>query len=235
MAVIPNSIDERLAFFTDHINLWNDNAATIGLTSEQVAAFLTTRLNPAADAVETARVAREASKNATAAAETAMNQLLAEGRALVSTIQATAKAAGATGGAAAAEAVYQAGGIPAPDAPTRAQAPEQPSALDVRISNVGRVTVSWKGQMPGRGVWEVRRVVEDADGSKTGPTAIGVAVEREFIDAAVPAGTLSCTYQVRGVNTTGAGEWSAGVTATMAEVPTTPAFTLRSTVGRAAA
>ena len=233
MPTLPDRKLDTLNFFSDRINDWNDNAAGIGLTPERVATFLTTRINPAAEALEAARQAREAAKAATIAADEALAQLTSDGRALIATVQAFAKETARTGGSA--DTVYSLARLPPPKPRTPVGAPPLPEPTAAVPQRDGSVTITWRGSMPGRGLYEVQRMLTPVDSSPEAWAFVGNAVEREFTDSSVPAGTLSVSYRVRGVNTAGPGPWSNDIGASLAHRPSTPQFTLRSTVGREAA
>lgn len=229
MGTLPNSKSAQVEFFSDRINLWNDNAATIGLTSEEIAAFLTTRINPAAEALEAARQAREAAKAATLAADDAVALMMDEGRGLVSKIQTTAKTSDN------ANAVYAAANIPAPQPRTPRGVPEQPVNINAEPTTSGVLNLRWGGTIEGRQWYDVARRVTDADGQISDWQVIGSAGERRFADSTLPAGTTGVQYRVRAASSAGASLWATGITVELTPVPTTPQFTLRSTVGREAA
>lgn len=229
MAILPGTKSEQVNFFSDRVNKWNDNAATIGLTSEEVAAFLTTRINPAAEALEAARIAREAAKDATLAADNAVALMMDDGRGLVSKIQATAKTSDDP------NTVYVAASLPAPKPRTPRSEPPMPSDLDADPQRDGSVRLAWKGGIPGRGLYEVQRRLTPVDSAPTEWVFIGNAIERELTDTTIPGGTVGASYRVRGVNTAGPGAWSNDVGVSLAHRPSTPMLTLQSVIGREAA
>lgn len=229
MATLPDTQTGKIAFFSTRINDWNDNAAVIGLTSEQIAAFLTTRINPATDALEAARVAREAAKAATIAANRAIKDMTEDGRGLVAIIQANAKNADDP------TTVYEAARLPLPNPPSPRPEPEVPTAVTGFLASGGGVVVSWQGQVIGRSFFEIDRSVIDEAGQQGPWQRVDSTPERTTRDDTVPPGARSATYRVRGRNTTGTSDWSVAATVAFNAAPTQqPAFTLRSTVGRAA-
>ena len=235
MGTLPPNKQDLVNFFSDRVNDWNDNAAAIGLTSERIAAFLTTRINPAAESLETTRQAREAARAATLENDLLVGQLADDGRALIALIQAFAKETARTGGDA--EAVYALARLPAPKQRTPVGPPPQPESLTCDPQSDGNVSLTWKKGVTGRGSYQVERIVTMADGTVGESwSLVGAPIEREFVDTAVPHGATGVTYRVRGVNTSGPGAWSANVGCNLARQTggLAPTFTLRSTIGRAA-
>ena len=92
-------------------------------------------------------------------------------------------------------------------APQATASPGTPFRFESTISINGVVTTKWKCENP-KGtqgtLYQVYRRI-----GETGEYAyLGGVGEKKFVDAAIPAGTASVTYQVQAVRSTAAGEWA---------------------------
>lgn len=217
---IPSGRAERVAFFTDHINVWNDNAAALGLTPERIAAFLTARINPATEALENARQARNAAKAATVAADVAIQAMLEEGRAIISTIRSVASETAAAGGNP--DTVWQLAQLDPDTPPSPRPVPLTPTDLSATISPAGVVELRFEAPIDGRQWFEIERSVAAPGGAQGPSTLIASVAETLFTDTGVPAGTAIAAYRVRAKSPRGASGWSAAIQVAFAPVAQQP-------------
>jgi hypothetical protein len=177
MPVLPNKINERIAWFEQRMAAWTTNAAAIGLTPAQATSIagLVTAARAAFDAAQTAR---QDAKNATVSQKSAVTSMDGLGADLVKTIRAFAQTTDNNN-------VFVLASIPPPAPPTPAGAPLPPTDLSAAPNADGTITLKWKGSVANQTFFTVWRKV----GTSGAWTQIGSLAKRKFIDAAVPAPT----------------------------------------------
>lgn len=93
-------------------------------------------------------------------------------------------------------------GVPVPR-----PAPGTPYKFESTISINGVVTTKWKCENPKGSAGTMYQVYRRL-GEAGAYAYLGGVGEKKFVDAAIPAGTASVTYQVQAVRSTAAGEWA---------------------------
>lgn len=188
MPVVPETISGKIEFFEEHLPVWTADPTTIGLTPAQVTqlASLTAAARDAFDAAQTVRMN---SRTATQTQNRAVADMAAFGGDLIKTIRAFAETTGD-------ESVYELAAIPAPAPPAPAPPPTTPENVRAVIDASGNVVVTWESEnvAPHTGAYfSVRRKLE----TETAYKEIGASGTRQFIDGAIPNGTVSARYQIR--------------------------------------
>lgn len=181
--VVPQTQNDRIAFYEARLDAWTANAAALGLDPAKVAEL--------AAMVAAARADHLARLEAECAARAATTQLIESlgdmhelGSSLIQTIRARAAVTEDPG-------VYVTALIPAPDAPSPIH-PEAPRSLSCQLGTDGIPTLTWTGSAKG-GYFTVHRQVNGTGGY----LMVGVTQAKSFRDQSLPAGTESATYQVR--------------------------------------
>lgn len=185
MAVLPDRVEERIAWFEQRIAAWTASAELIGLQDTQVAQ-LTPLITAARAAFNAAQAARTAAKNATFTQSNAVRELSAFGGDLIKTIKAFAESSGNPQ-------VYTIASVPAPAPPSPAGPPKAPENVAADPNADGSITIRWAGSMANQTFFTVWRKL----GSTGTYTQIGAVASKSFIDTQVPAGLASVSYLVR--------------------------------------
>jgi hypothetical protein len=210
--MIPGKTQQRLDWLNDHLPLWAANAAEIGLSDDAVSQiqglYSTANTN-----WNSAKAARNTARNATITSRTsysAMNNLMG---ALIKTIRSHAQATGDKD-------VYALAGIQPPAPPTPKPAPGIPTDVTTTVDNMGRIVLRWKSKngAPSTGAaFQIRRKLDGQSTFRLVATVQG----RSFTDEAIPSGTISATYIIKGIRGNSAGEPSEPTTVYLHSVDTT--------------
>lgn len=192
MATYPTSPRaDFLQWCQSHQQVFVDNAATIGLTTEQAADFATeTTAAVAADLAQAS--SKEAAKVATQTVNDAVDALQSSAGDVVRSIRAYAELQSDP------NSVYNTAQIPPPATPTPAPPPAQPTDLVVTLEPAsGDLTLTWKAANPtgtsGTSYLIRRRLPTESDFS-----FIGVSGKKKFVDTTLIAGPDSVQYTVQG-------------------------------------
>ena len=187
---MPGDNHDALEWLEGRIAGWVADPAAIGLTSAVV-------IDLAADIADTrssftgVEQIRGDSKAATTAFHLNGDDMRANASGAIATIKSFAV------NSADPPAVYLAAGITPPDPRTPVAPPEQPSGLKATLNGDGSVTVSWDARGPTGTVYNVsRKLATEAVFTFIGQ---GAAQDKQFIDATVPAGTITAAYIIQGV------------------------------------
>lgn len=193
MATYPTS--PRAAFLSwceAHVDTFQTNAVTIGLTPAQATAFKSAVI--AADGAQVAQEeAQQAAKAATTACTNAFDDLRASAAEMVRTIRTFAENTNNPN-------VYAVAQIPPPQAASTVPPPGTPSDFSVALLQNGAIELKWKCQNPSGAsgtIYEVRR------GPASGPFAfIGATGTKTFTDATLPRTSTVVTYEITAVRST---------------------------------
>lgn len=213
MALIPAAHNAQIAFFEQHIDGWEINAASIGLTTTQTTQ-LATLIEAARNTYDAAQAARNASKAATASADDKRDAMRTFGADIIATIKAFAEASRNP-------AVYQIAEIPAPAPPSPIGAPDVPSDIRGVLDSDGAITLRWFGTRTGGTMWTIQRQVsQTVDGPYTPWALLGTAGERVFKDETLPAGIAKAAYRIKAMRSPGGeSDWSSAFTMSLGVVP----------------
>jgi len=194
MGVVPNSIVGRIQFFEEHLPVWVDNAAKIGLSSVQLTDLATRTAQARAD-FETALASRSEAKANTELQNLSVGSMYNLGSDLIKTVRAYAETTEDP-------TVYASAQIPAPATPTPLGPPATPTDLAVTLTTVGDLELTWKASRAGGTSFSIER--------QTGPTGswslIGTSEDKTFTDSAVPTGETQIAYRVTAARSGGASD-----------------------------
>ncbi|MCH8270680.1 MAG: hypothetical protein IH985_05665 [Planctomycetes bacterium] len=187
---MPGDNHDALEWLEGRITGWVADPAAIGLTSAVVSDL-------AADIIDTrtsftsVEQIRQGSKAATTAFHLNGDDMRTNASNAIATIKSFAV------NSADPPAVYTAAGITPPDPQSPVAPPEQPTGLKATLNGDGSVTISWEARGPVGTVYNVSRKLA----TETVFTFIGqgAAQDKQFIDATVPAGTITAAYIIQGV------------------------------------
>lgn len=177
-----------------HVNVFNTQAANIGLTDTQAQAFQAA-VAAAAGSLIDVQSAKDASRAATASATDRFSLLRASAAEMVRSIRTFAENTNNQ-----AE-VYQLAQISAPASPSPAPPPGQPFMPRVTLLENGAIRLAWKCNNPSgtQGtIYEVRRRV----GGQGAFAFIGASGVKSFDDGTIPAGASQVTYEITAVRST---------------------------------
>ena len=187
MGIVPNKIEELLTFADNHANLWNSQAANIGLTTAQANSFKQASIAARTDF--NAQVAAEQAKlAATNKSQGSIRTLRKVAGETINLIKAFANTQANPDG------VYQTAQIPPPAIPGPRPAPGTPTEFTARLNPDGSVTLRWKCDTMGAAgtVYNIARRV----GSVGNFVSLGAVGLRAFTDAGIPAGSPAVQYVV---------------------------------------
>ncbi|XVJ58467.1 MAG: hypothetical protein HEQ23_03330 [Tepidisphaera sp.] len=192
MTIMPDRIRDAIDFCLVRGNVWQANAALIGLSAGQATAF-----KAAAASADTAYVAREnaanAAKSATINQSGAVAAMRTSAADMIRSIKAFAEASANP------SAVYAIAQIPPPATPSPRPAPGQPTDFKVSLNPGGSITLKWKCQNPPGSTGTVYHVYRRIGGVEGPATDLGTIGVREFTDDTVPssAGGVGVVYVVQ--------------------------------------
>ncbi len=185
MSTYPRDRNEFLVWAEAHVDVFSSNAANIGLTAAQAAAFKSQ--------VESLRgriTLQQAAKDAAKAATEAANDILSDTRVLTSDLVRSIRAFAENTKN---PEVYQLAQIPAPSAGAPVPPPGQPTDFKVELNSDGSITIKWKAQHP-KGSDRVVYFVQRKLVSEGAFRLIGGSGERSFVDQTLPIGIDGATY-----------------------------------------
>lgn len=197
MSLLPNSRVGKIEFYEAHVSPWQENAAAIGLTSQQVDA-LEKRTRQARAAYDAHQAAMEAAKAATLDFYNCVRDMAEDGADLIRTIRNQAETAGDPN-------VYVLARIPAPGPRSPTPPPGLPSDLRVALLATGALALSWKCPNPAGASGTIYEVQRRIDGENATFVYIGSSGVKRFTDETLPAGTASVTYQITAIRSTARG------------------------------
>jgi hypothetical protein len=186
MPVLPDRIQDRIAWFEQRIASWTAGPTNIGLAAAQITQ-LTSLIADARAAYDAAQAARTAAKNATLAMSTAVSALSTYGGDLIKTIKAFAESSQNPE-------VYVKASVPPPAAPSPSGPPPAPTDVTADPNADGTITLRWKGSLANQTFYTVWR----RPGATGSFVQIGSVAKKTFVDVSAPSGQASISYFVRG-------------------------------------
>jgi hypothetical protein len=187
MGTYPRDRQEFLNWCESHQPVWEANAAAIGLTTAQTAAFkgATTTMRSRVTAQTTAK---EAAKSATDAVVEQERTLRNSASDLVRAIRSFAENGNNPN-------VYTIAQIPPPQASSPVPPPGQPTDFKVELNPSGSITIKWKAKHPegsDRVVYFVQRKLAGAANF----ALLGGTGDKFYEDDTLPSGSDGATYIV---------------------------------------
>ncbi|HYE18280.1 MAG TPA: hypothetical protein VEA69_07535 [Tepidisphaeraceae bacterium] len=191
--LIRNTNLARIEFAELHNAPWAAANTQIGLTATECTA-LATKTTAARNAYEAQQALKNQLKAATVDADEKVRILA---RATSDALKRVRAKAGEVGG----NSVYVLAEIPPPATPSPVGPPGTPYELKVGLNPDGTIKLSWKCANPAGAHGTIYTVGRRTPAS--GPfTQVGGSGTRSFVDATLPAGAPSVTYQIQAVRST---------------------------------
>lgn len=182
---LPSKIGDFVAWADTHAAQWQDQQANIGISVAQVTAFKNL-VGTLDSTFAAANAARQDSKDATMAQNTALAACRANASALITLIKGFAEATNNDN-------VYSLAGISANDPPGTAPAPTAPYNIQATLDSLGNLNLTWKASQP-QGtsgvVYEIVRAFNGSGNFEHVDTVGGKA----WTDDSVPSGTTTVSY-----------------------------------------
>lgn len=197
MPLLPESNAARIAFFKNRITNWTAEAVNIGTTTSAVSA-LDSAVTAATTALADQETAQSAAKTATLNLRLAMETMTNLGMTIVEQVRTKSRSAGAG--------VYVLADIPAPATPSGKGAPGETTNFKVQLENNGALSMTWKCANPA-GTSGTSYMVWRRIGTEQ-LAFLGATGLKKFVDATIPAGTVTATYQIQAFRSTMAGPWA---------------------------
>jgi hypothetical protein len=192
MALVPNKLAAKVAFFVAHQDPWTLNSTALRIAPDDITQMQT--LTEAAQAAQTAKdAANDTARTANQLYRQSVAAMAAHGASIISTIRGTAQATGDPN-------IWNLAALPEPKTREPVAAPGSPYAPAVQLIAGGSLQLKWKCKNPVDGsgvVYEIHR--QAADGTMSYLATSGT---RSFIDSTLPAGTASVTYAITAVRST---------------------------------
>jgi hypothetical protein len=192
MRRVPKPINSRIRFFQSRLSQWVDHASEIGVSSEDVDAFVA-MVDEARAAYSTQVASKQAAQAATSSLRSKVATMSNMGAVLIRQIE--AKARMSDGG------VYPVARLSAPKAATPIKAPGTPFRFTAQLQGDGALLLKWDCKNP-RGsvgtIYEVRRRI-GVGGEMVYLGNVGV---KKFVDNTLPPAALaagSLVYQIAAV------------------------------------
>jgi hypothetical protein len=195
MPTVPKNPLDKVRFYEAHLDAWMSSAVLIGTSTAEVSA-LETRAQAARDAFSAQQAAWQSARSATATFHNAVAAMANAGAGIISQIRAKAESTNNPN-------VYVLSHISPPAARTPMAPPGKPDGFKVELQVIGALTVKWKCPNPAGSsgtIYQVWRRIGAGDFQYV--TSVG---SKQFIDATIPPGTSSITYQVQAFRSTAAG------------------------------
>lgn len=199
MPTIPTSRPEQIDFFEQHVAVWVNDPAAIGLASA-VVTDLNGLTQQARAAFVSVQAAREAAKAATTTYHNTTDAMRAAGSAAIDTIRAYARTTGD-------DEVYAVAQIPPPQQRDPAPPPAAPTDITLNPQPDGSIQIKWKITQPAPGA-EIQTVVQRKLNNAGAWQNLGVTGLKTFTDSTVPAGTELVTYMLHATRGGEAGPFS---------------------------
>ncbi|HED52864.1 MAG TPA: hypothetical protein ENJ00_01510 [Phycisphaerales bacterium] len=186
MPRIPKGRRLRIQYFEQRVDQWALSAGTLGLDPARVAE-LASLTQAAREAYSLAQIARQKSRDATAAQNKAISSMVRLGSALISGIDAAAELSDMP------NEIYSDAGIDPPRRPAPRPDPEAATNPRTELLNSGSVRIAWDGTIANGTFYTIWRQLA----GETSFSQIGVSGSNHFDDDALPAGTPRAGYFIR--------------------------------------
>lgn len=190
MSVLPQSRQDQIAFCETHADVWQTNAAGLGVSVLTVTA-MKTQMQAARNALIAAEQARDAAKAKTLSFYSATATMRDTAAGLIRAIKTFAESKPTQ---AERDAVYALAEFSPPAPPTPATAPGKPENISITLQPSGAVTVTWTAENAAVSSGAFFNVTRKLPGSAVGfvpfTTAAGTTSAgrtMSFTDATIPA------------------------------------------------
>ncbi len=183
MSEIPDTINGKIQYFEQHIPIWAEDPAAIGLDAAAIAE-ITTRTGAARLAFNNAQAARSASRAATVTQAADVKAMMEFGTAMVATIKAFADLSGDD------QSIYAAAEIQPDTGPSPLAPPIPAIDLAADLLNTGAINLTWKGTVANGTFYTVWRRLK----GETEYETLGSVSAKSFEDDTIPVGTPEANY-----------------------------------------
>ncbi|MFI4915398.1 MAG: hypothetical protein ACIAS6_02685 [Phycisphaerales bacterium JB060] len=198
---VPGGDRASLEFTQDRMQSWSDNAALLGLSTEDIAAVQATN-TAATDALATRTQKAAQAKASTVVWHEKAGENREMAREIVHKIRFTASQSANPA------AIYAAAMIPPPKDRENLPKPPVPTDLRVTLDTQGRAVLRFESTRFGGTVFAIQRQVQPV-GAQPGPWLdLDTVLEREFTDESTPQGVAAVRYRVRAERPVGASAYS---------------------------
>lgn len=200
MPVVPTRDVDAIQYFEQHVGIWTERFADIGVT-QQFATDVKTATSAARAAFDAQQQAKQTAKNATVTFRNAMRAMRSGGGDLIKTVRTFAESTANPD-------VYTIAQIEPPAPPAPRPLPSAPTDIRAELDTTGAVTLRWKASnaTASSGVYFV---VTRKLAGETVFSTVGTTAGKAFTDETIPSGTTALVYQIRGYRGTTAGPASA--------------------------
>jgi hypothetical protein len=198
VSLVPDTKPGKIAFYKSRLALWTTNSVAIGSSAAEISA-LSALITAAETSLLEQEQARETSESKTLACDNAIAAMEYAGATVISGVRYKARTAG--------DVVFELSNLPAPATPSPVAPPGKPTDFTAELQEDGSVILGWKCPNP-VGVGGTSYQVYRRDTPEGEFEAKGVAGERKWIDATIPAGSSQVTYKIRAFRSTAAGPWA---------------------------
>jgi len=202
MSIVPRTLVDKVQFYETHLPLFAANAATIGLSADEVDQ-LQAKAQAARDLFNAQQEAQQLAQARTLEFNNAVDSLGALGAALIKIIRAKAEMT-------ANKEIYPLSGLPAPADGSPIEAPGTPGQLFTTLhAGDGSLLLKWSCKNPRGSVgttYQIHRSVGTDNASAAGELVyLGVTGRREFVDQTIPANATRMQYQIQAIRSTKVG------------------------------
>ena len=189
MATLPRTKDSKIEYFEQRLEQWQADPAAVGLTPELLDA-LAALVSTARGAYTGVQQAKQELRNMVNTQDTAIENMMGLGSAVLAIIRAFADATSVTEGPDAGAQVFAAGRISPASARAPAPAPTPATNLRAALLKTGGLKLSWNGTTANGTVYAIFRRIN----SEPSFTQIATSGTRSYEDQRVPTGATEVSY-----------------------------------------
>jgi hypothetical protein len=198
--VVPRNRFPLISFYKGRAAKWVENAALLGLDPQELAT-LQAEIAAAEEALRVQQLAQTQARIKTQSLRFALEALGTTGAGLIRQIRGRSATLG--------NQAYILSMLPVPEKGSPIAEPGTPRSFTTELQQTGMLTLRWECNNPrsARGtLYHVHRQVMREGESDWGPREfLGTAGRRKFVDATLPPGVVSATYEVQAIRSTRAG------------------------------
>ncbi len=198
--VVPRNRWPLIWFYRVRAQKWIQNAGVLGLDPQDLAA-LQADIAAAEQALDAQQLALAMARAKSEFLRSKLKAMRRRGAGLINQIRGRSVTLGVQ--------AYILGMLPVPEKGSPIPAPGQPHSFTAELRQNGMLVLSWSCDNPrgARGtLYHVhRQVMREGDGSWGPREFLGTAGRKEFVDATLPPGVMSVTYDVQAIRSTRAG------------------------------
>ncbi|MEZ0265336.1 MAG: hypothetical protein ACAI43_11465 [Phycisphaerae bacterium] len=195
MKLVPADDAGAIGFFASRSTLWNTNAVGMGSTAPIITA-MNARTSAAQAKLTAATAARNAAKTATEELRAAIRAMRQAGSEVIKQVRTKAAVDHS-------DAPYYLADIPVPPTPGPMASPGTPTGFKVTLNGDGSIKATWKCANPAGSAGTMYLIWRRVGSGEF--VSVGGSGTKSFVDATLPAGAASVTYQIQAVRSTAVG------------------------------